>query len=68
MFAGDEPSANQANDILLDQTDPNFGWESTLEYYNDIPYSGDDEIGYSETVTMSRDGETIYEFTNCGQA
>ena len=67
LFAGGVSTANQINDTPLEQTDPNYGWESASEFYNDIPYSDQDDIDYSGMTTMSRDGETIYQFTNCGQ-
>ena len=67
LFADDVSTANQTNNTPLEQTDPNYGWESVSEFYNDIPYSDQDDIDYSGMTTMSRDGETIYQFTNCGQ-
>ena len=67
LFADDVSIGNQTKATPLEQTDPNYGWESASEFYNDIPYSEQDDIDYSGMTTMSRDGETIYQFTNCGQ-
>jgi hypothetical protein len=67
LFAGGVSTANQTNYTPLEQTDPNYGWESASEFYNEIPYTDEDDMGYSGAVTMSRDGETIYHFTNCGK-
>ena len=38
LFAGGVSTANQINDNPLEQTDPNYGWESSSGLYKDIPY------------------------------
>jgi hypothetical protein len=90
LFAGDVSTANQASDILLKESDPNYECSPLSEVYNDVSHSvqnrinnpdyiqnynqqdseyyfSDDDSHNPDMVSMSRDGDIIYEFTNSGQ-
>ena len=60
-------NSNSLNDVILDKDDPNYGWETEYELFNKVPYPGDNEIDFPSAINLTRDGETVYQFTNCGK-
>ena len=67
IFASDTTNSHLYSSTLLDQNDPNYGWESDLNSFNEVPYQEESEIDFPSVHSITRNAGTVYQFTNCGQ-
>ena len=67
LFGLDANNSSPINDLFLDKDDPNYGWESDLKSFKEVPYQEESEIDLPIALSLTRDAGTVYQFTNCGQ-